>query len=490
MVLQEYTIIFHFGVFKAKFFPDCSIMQCEISDKGSYAWKSLLQARYVVESGAGWRVGDGQSVVIRSDKWLPKNPPSLVISPPNSLPVESNVSDLIDQENHIWKLELIQSEFLTHEASLILSIPLSCHPTSDEQVWFLSKDGKFTTRSAYHLTARIERSLSPTCSSPERSHKLWSSIWCSKVPQKVKNMIWRACHNAIPTLYNLWRRKVVNSVQCLRCKEGVEDTIHALWYCPALNPIWYGDEMLTKLHRYKFDKFDDLMGMVFMLKERLDVNLLLVMLWLIWSNRNATRSGSYTVEISNIRTQALSFLQDFLLVQNPLVQPSTTSVRAVRWISPINPHCKVNFDAAVFSSEGTAGLGVIIRDCSGKVLHALAHRIVKPISVAAAEALACRRAMFFAKELGMMDCIFEGDAEVIVRAIRSSNYSHLEYGNVIRDVRFLENYFSFCVFSHVKRQGNLVAHCLARSSKSGRELQVWQSCVLDDIAPIVTHDSL
>ena len=118
--------------------------------------------------------------------------------------------------------------------------------------------------------------------------------------------------------------------------------------------------MLTKLHRYKFDKFDDLIGMVFMVKERLDINLLLMMLWLIWGNRNASRSGSYCVEISNIRNQAHSFLQDFLLVQNPLVQSSTASVRAVRWIPPIPLHCKVNFDAAVFSSKGTAGLGVVI----------------------------------------------------------------------------------------------------------------------------------
>ena len=379
---------------------------------------------------------------------------------------------------------------MAHEASLILGIPLSCHPTPDEQVWFLSKDGKFTTRSAYHLISGIERSLSPTCSSPERNHKLWTSIWSSKVPQKVKNMIWRACHNAIPTLCNLWRRKVVNSVQCSRCKEGFEDTIHALWYCPALNPIWYGDEVLTKLHRYKFEKFEDLIGMVFMMKERLDIDLLLVMWWLIWSNRNDIRSGNFCVEIHSIQYQAHSFLQDFLLVQNAQFQSSTASDRSVRWIPPIPPHCKVNFDAAFFSSDGTAGLGVVIQDFSGKVLHALAQRIVKPISVAAAEALACRRAMDFAKEHGRMDCIFEGDAEVIVRAIRSSNFSHLEYGNVIRDVLFLKNGFSFCDFSYVKRQGNVVAHCLARSSKSGCELQVWQSCVPDDIAPIVTRDSL
>ena len=282
----------------------------------------------------------------------------------------------------------------------------------------------------------------------------------------------------------------MNSVQCLRCKEGVEDTIHALWYCPALIPIQYGDEVLTKLHRHKFDKFEDLIGMVFMLKERLDTNLLFVMLWLIWSNRNAIRSGSFSVEINSIRNQAHSFLQDFLLVQNPRVQCSIASVRAIRWIPPISPHCKVNFDAAFFSSEGIAGLGVVIRDCSGKVLHALAQRIVKPISVVAAEALACRRAMFFAKEHGTLDCILEGDAKVIVQAIRSSNSSHLEYENVICDVLHLESGFSFCDFSHVKRQGNLVAHCLARFSKSGCEFQVWQNCVPDDIAPIVLRHSL
>nr|POF03400.1 hypothetical protein CFP56_60588 [Quercus suber] len=65
---------------------------------------------------------------------------------------------------------------------------------------------------------------------------------------------------------------------------------------------------------------------------------------------------------------------------------------------PISPHCKVNFDAVLFSSEGTAGLGVVIRDSSGIALHALAQRIIKPTSDAAVEALAFRRAMFFAKE--------------------------------------------------------------------------------------------
>ena len=177
-------------------------------------------------------------------------------------------------------------------------------------------------------------------------------------------------------------------------------------------------------------------------------------------------------------------------MQKPLFQNSTASVRAIRWIPPISPHCKVNFDVAFFSSEGTASLGIVICDSSSKVLHALAQQIVKPTFVAAAKALAYHRAMFFAKEHRVLDCIFEGDAKVIVQAIRSLDSSHPEYGNVIRDVLQLVNFFSFCSVSHVKRQGNLVAHCLDRSSKSGCELQVWQNCVPDDIAPIVLRDFL
>lgn len=50
--------LFHW-VFKAKFFPNCSILDCEAYNKGSYAWKSFLQAKHVVKLGAVWRVGNG-----------------------------------------------------------------------------------------------------------------------------------------------------------------------------------------------------------------------------------------------------------------------------------------------------------------------------------------------------------------------------------------------------------------------------------------------
>lgn len=82
----------------------------------------------------------------------------------------------------------------------------------------------------------------------------------------------------------------------------------------------------------------------------------------------------------------------------------------MRWIPQILPHYKVNFDGACFTTEGTAGMGAIIRDASGKVSRAIAQQIKNPISAATVEALACCRAMILAKDEGVLDCIFEGDA--------------------------------------------------------------------------------
>ena len=88
-------------------------MECDNPNKGSFAWKSLLQARHVLDLGTIWRVGNGESIVIRGDKWLPKISASKVISPAYALQLESRVCDLIDHEKHTWKKELISQEFLS-----------------------------------------------------------------------------------------------------------------------------------------------------------------------------------------------------------------------------------------------------------------------------------------------------------------------------------------------------------------------------------------
>ena len=56
------------GVFKARFFPDCSILDAKESTTGSFAWKSILNARDVIQKGMVWRIGNGQNVRIKEDR--------------------------------------------------------------------------------------------------------------------------------------------------------------------------------------------------------------------------------------------------------------------------------------------------------------------------------------------------------------------------------------------------------------------------------------
>ena len=68
-LLKDQSSLFY-RVFKAKFFPKGSIFEASVAN-GSYAWQSILKSRKVISMGMRWRIGDGTSIDIYRDNWLP-----------------------------------------------------------------------------------------------------------------------------------------------------------------------------------------------------------------------------------------------------------------------------------------------------------------------------------------------------------------------------------------------------------------------------------
>ena len=62
--LQQNDNSLFYRVFKAKYFPHCSILDEGFKTNGSYAWRSITQARKVIRDGAVWRISSGHNTKI------------------------------------------------------------------------------------------------------------------------------------------------------------------------------------------------------------------------------------------------------------------------------------------------------------------------------------------------------------------------------------------------------------------------------------------
>ena len=105
-----------FRVFKAKYFPTSDFMEARLGHRPSYAWRSISMARKVLKLGLRWHIGDGCSVRITEDPWLPLSSSFNSISARHVLDPKETVSILINDDAQTWNRDVIQSLFSNWEA--------------------------------------------------------------------------------------------------------------------------------------------------------------------------------------------------------------------------------------------------------------------------------------------------------------------------------------------------------------------------------------
>ena len=106
--------------------------------------------------------------------------------------------------------------------------------------------------------------------------------------------------------------------------------------------------------------------------------------------------------------------------------------------------------------------------------------------------MAATSALAFANDLGVTRVILEGDSLVVIKALREEEQLLSPTGLLLEDVRMLSQSFQKLLYSHTKREGNSVAHSLARYASSIPKFFVWmedvppciQSLIQDDLASL------
>ena len=137
---------------------------------------------------------------------------------------------------------------------------------------------------------------------------------------------------------------------------------------------------------------------------------------------------------------------------------------------------------------GYARIGVVFRDHVGQIISALSQRIPLIHSMELAEAMATRHAILFAKELSLFNAKIERDCSRVITILDEMGRSSTLFGHITDECKRLGVAFRFCKFKHVRREGNRLAHSLARRAILFADMNVWVESIPSDLDVVFQSD--
>ncbi|KAL4335266.1 hypothetical protein GQ457_07G037440 [Hibiscus cannabinus] len=449
---------------RAKYYSASTFLQARLGSNPSLTWRSIWSARGLLELGLRWQVGAGFSISIWNDFWLPAKVPKLISTA--EVTGLHTVSDLIDQESREWKTTLVQEFFNPEDAEAILSIPLSSHEQMDRLVWCGEHSGIYSVRSGY------KRLLSAP-SLRDSDSVLFKKLWKSKCPSKINIQVWKFIRNFVPTKVNLCVKRVATNPLCARCNESSETTLHVIRDCHFARQVWEGlnYHFLQPIPAVLLYDLPLWLNSIVTHFGTGKLEEIFMIIWALWLYRNKFIFENENQRPEMVITFVKSYLMDLSIISNRW--NLSNQVPTVQWSPPIPPFVKLNFDASFRQGERLASLGWVLRDDEGFILAAecaLAHHISSSF---AAEALAAKKGVKAAIDLGFRKVIVEGDSLTVITKLKSTDRDFSEIGAITEDTRcFLRN-LECSRLSFIRRRGNRVAHELARERFSITADQSW-----------------
>ena len=133
----------------------------------SWTWQGMWDCRKILEKGLGIKVTKHSIAQIWDDPWVPGIPnfrPTRLVGISQAAQL---VRDFIDQETGTWNYSLVRNSFPQEVAKAILKITIPQAEEQDTLVWFPSKTGEFSVKSAYlmenqskfNTSSRVPREL-------------------------------------------------------------------------------------------------------------------------------------------------------------------------------------------------------------------------------------------------------------------------------------------------------------------------------------------
>lgn len=108
---------------------------------------------------------------------------------------------------------------------MILAMPLK-NNSADSWYWGTEKSDNYSVKSAYAMLQDSHNSVHYSNNSG-----FWRRLWNLKIPAKVKQFLWSAATECLPTRSRLIEKRVRLNAICPMCNEDVESSMHIFIQC-------------------------------------------------------------------------------------------------------------------------------------------------------------------------------------------------------------------------------------------------------------------
>lgn len=155
-------------------------------------------------------------------------------------------------------------------------------------------------------------------------------LWGLAIPSKVKNFIWQAFHELLPTKTNLSMRGILDNNMCSHCKSQPETLVHALLLCPPVKEVWSSSPIWPSLLNFRGTHFDNLSLRLFKSHSNSAFEIFCYVAWLLWFDHvhnGHVRDLQNVVSIA--RCAVLEFQKLAVCLEVALLDPPASVVSAL-----------------------------------------------------------------------------------------------------------------------------------------------------------------
>ncbi|XP_057998608.1 uncharacterized protein LOC131177584 [Hevea brasiliensis] len=229
---------------RARYYPQKPFVKPSVGYQPSFAWRSIIQARWIIQKCSRWLIGNGGNVLIWKNNWLPYQNGFRFGLPPRYLDIGVKIYEA-------WK-------------RLSLAFP--------------SVGNVFVSETCLN-------SSSASSSTYGYDSPIWKMIWHQEIPPKVNHLMFKACTDQFHVSSAQCRQGILVDNVCSYYNAGIEIMIHVMRYCSFSKEVWGNSPICLPVLVTNLSMADWILQLVAVLwQDQMEIVFMLV--WALWYSRN------------------------------------------------------------------------------------------------------------------------------------------------------------------------------------------------------------